>query len=325
MWGNTLGWTISAALIVVMGAFVYIADRAGQISSPGDFALNAIKQGELTTPVSLQSILPKPSDRDDAAPLYLQAIKAYESDSAKYDHFNDRGRSDDIEKLDALEQLIRASETSRAKIFEDQPELIVNMHPEKPARDAVEALGSAAVRAALLMQSKDPATAKKYAQAGFALGARLFEERLTGAELMAGLQIMSESAIVLKKIATAQHDLSAEAKLVEFDAARQEFYKQRIEPMLRVLNAVDENIVGQHTGDVFYIAQDKKGERVWRVEAIFALGRMKYFVGTGGRIGDQRGAVKVLKRLAESDHDPVIRAAAASARDLTIDDYRRQH
>jgi len=142
---------------------------------------------------------------------------------------------------------------------------------------------------------------------------------------MAGLQIMSESAIVLKKIATAQHDLSAEAKLVEFDAARQEFYKQRIEPMLRVLNAVDENIVGQHTGDVFYIAQDKKGERVWRVEAIFALGRMKYFVGTGGRIGDQRGAVKVLKKLADSDPDPVIRAAAASARDLTIDDYRRQH
>ena len=96
-----------------------------------------------------------------------------------------------------------------------------------------------------------------------------------------------------------------------------------VDPDGKVLTAVDERVVGEHPGDVFYLAQHA-GDRVWRIEAIFAMGRMKYFVGTNGKTGDQRGASKMLKRLSE-DSDPVIRAAATSARDLTIEEYRKQH
>ena len=93
--------------------------------------------------------------------------------------------------------------------------------------------------------------------------------------------------------------------------------------MLRVLTAVDDKVVSEHAGDVFYLAQHA-GDRVWRVEAIFALGRMKYFVGSEGRAADQRGAPRMLQKLTE-DSDPVIRAAAVAGRDLTIDEYRKQH
>jgi hypothetical protein len=62
------------------------------------------------------------------------------------------------------------------------------------------------------------------------------------------------------------------------------------------------------------------------VEAILALGRMRYDIGGGdgsnGRVADQRGAMRALRRYAE-DPDPVIRTAAVAARDLTIEDYRR--
>src|SRR5206468_10793092 len=176
---------------------------------------------------------------------------------------------------------------------------------------------------ALLLRSKDPAGAMRYAQASFALGQRLFQERLTANELLAGLQLMAESAMVMKKLSGASGDGALSAKLSEFDSSRQELYRKRIEPMLRVLTAVDERVVGEHPGDVFYLAQHA-GDRVWRVEAIFALGRMKYFVGLNGRTGDQRGATRKLKKLAD-DPDPVIRAAATSARDLTLEEYRRQH
>ena len=60
---------------------------------------------------------------------------------------------------------------------------------------------------------------------------------------------------------------------------------------------------------------------MFRVEAIFAMGRMRFFAGENGRIGNQRGAIQELKKLAE-DPDPIIRLAATEARDLTIEQYR---
>ena len=60
---------------------------------------------------------------------------------------------------------------------------------------------------------------------------------------------------------------------------------------------------------------------MYRVEAIFAMGRMRFFAGANGRVGNQRGAMQELRRLAESS-DPVIRRAASEARDLTIEEYR---
>src|SRR4051812_32300194 len=101
MWGNALGWVISSLLVLAMGGFVYVADRAGKVSPPTEFALIASKAPPLDIPVA-HSILSPSTDRGDAGPLYHQAIQAYQSDPAKYQRFNDRGKSEDIEKLDGL-------------------------------------------------------------------------------------------------------------------------------------------------------------------------------------------------------------------------------
>jgi hypothetical protein len=61
---------------------------------------------------------------------------------------------------------------------------------------------------------------------------------------------------------------------------------------------------------------------MWRTEAILSLGRMRLFVGTA-RGADQRGASKLLKKLAESSDD-VTRAAAKAALGLTVEQYRTQ-
>jgi hypothetical protein len=325
MWGNALGWLISAVLIVVMGASVYIADRSGRISPPTNFSRDATNQPPMSLPIAPGTVLSPTSTLapSSASAIYQQAIAECESNAKAYTAFVDRGHADDIAKLPALALLASASGAVPSKIFSDHPEKIVHMHPDSPALVAVRALGSSATRAALLVRDRDPKAAMNDGRGAFALGAALFDERLTRDELLAGLELMGDSSAVIKKLAQASHDVALDSKLAEFDSARLEFYEQRIKPMLRVLTAVDDNVIANYAGDVFYIAQ-RGPERVWRVEAIFALGRMKYFVGTNGRAGDQRGATRILARLA-NDPDPVIRAAATSARDLTIEEYRKQH
>jgi hypothetical protein len=72
-----------------------------------------------------------------------------------------------------------------------------------------------------------------------------------------------------------------------------------------------------HAGDVFHIARSAK-DRMWRVEAILKLGRMRY---NAARLADQQAATRALEELSD-DADPVIRAAANAARNLTVQEYR---
>jgi hypothetical protein len=110
------------------------------------------------------------------------------------------------------------------------------------------------------------------------------------------------------------------SEFVNFNDARLKYYNNRILPMLKILQAIDSNVIIEHAGDIFHIARNSQ-ERMYRVEAILAMGRMKYYVGDAGRIGNQRGAIQEVKRLAGST-DPVIRRAAEEARDLTREKYQ---
>ena len=137
---------------------------------------------------------------------------------------------------------------------------------------------------------------------------------------MRGLELMAESSAGLSRLLQKSNQSSRAAEFHAFDQSRTEYYNQHVLPMLKVLQSIDANVVGEHAGDIFYFARNCH-ERMFRVEAIFAMGRMKFFAGENGRIGDQRGAVSELKRLS-NDPDPVIRRAATEARDLTIEQYR---
>ena len=103
--------------------------------------------------------------------------------------------------------------------------------------------------------------------------------------------------------------------------ARRIAFAKGLESTLRVVQAFDAKTVGTHTGDLFELAKRSK-ERMWRVEALMALGRVRYFAGTGGTAANQRVAMALLREIAEEDEDYVVRTAAGAARNLTVEEHR---
>jgi hypothetical protein len=124
----------------------------------------------------------------------------------------------------------------------------------------------------------------------------------------------------MQRIAKESGDAQRAAAIERFEAGRQQFYAERMQPMARVLRSIDPGVVRRHAGDVFYFAEHA-AERMWRIEAILSMGRMRYFVGQGGTLGDQRGANQLLKKYL-NDPDPLIRQAAKAAQQLTVEQYR---
>jgi hypothetical protein len=320
MWGNTLGWTISAVLVACMLYGVHLVNQAGRVSGPTSFGTDPSHLASVALPVSPQTVM-QFTDSTDSGPTYRKAIDEYRSRRAAYDAFADAGKVQEIAHLPALDALVRAAPSSRARLFIDHPEEIVVYVKPRPALEALRELGKLSVRAGLLLQKTDSVAATNYHEAAFSLGAKLFDERLTSEEMLAGLELMSEGSAGLSRIAQTNDDRPRAAAIASFDLGRKDYYNNQIMPMLRVLTSIDDRLVTEHAGDYFYLASNA-GDRVWRVEAIFAIGRMRFFVGANGRVGDQAGASKRLKQFAD-DPDPVIRAAASAGRDLTIEEYRQ--
>jgi hypothetical protein len=188
----------------------------------------------------------------------------------------------------------------------------VNYDPDKPALEALRTLGQCARRAGQLIEKQRPAQAVRLYEATFALGTRLYQERLVWAELDVGLTLMAEGAALL-----AAADPSRAEAIRRFDLARKTFVIDRLQPTLRVIASADQVVIDTHAGDVAWFARHAQ-DRMWRVEAIFKLGRYRF---NARHIGDQRAANSLLKELCD-DPDPVIQAAARAARDLTEQQYR---
>jgi hypothetical protein len=325
MWGNTLGWSISAVLVALMLVGVEMINRAGDISPPTAFGKDANNLAVLEfAPTSPRAVVVM-TETGDAGSAYRQAIADYQRRADLYDKFATRGVAADVAALAALKQLIDATHLSRARIFVDHPSEIVNYQNDPPPLLALKTIASCAARAALLVQKTNRADAMRDFEAEFALGSKLFDERLTSAEMLLGLQLMSESAAGLLKLCDAAGDANRAKLIASFNDSRLNLFDSRIAPVLKVLQSADSRIIGQHTGDMFYLAQNA-ADRVWRVEAVLSLGRMKYFVGDRGTVGDQRGAMRFVRKLADdANEDAVIRQAARAARDLTIEQYRKIH
>jgi hypothetical protein len=96
---------------------------------------------------------------------------------------------------------------------------------------------------------------------------------------------------------------------------RQESYRKQIRPVQEAVMVVEPK-----PGDIFALAE-KAAEPMWRVEAILALGRLRY---SAERSGDKQGAAKVVAALCTAG-DPRIRTAAIAARDLTVEQFRKLH
>lgn len=320
MWGNRLGWIISnVILIVVIGSLSFYTRGASTISEPTQFGLEAADDA-VGISVPAQTVLGPPKPCDAAQP-YSEALALYRREPDIYaDVATGVSRATDTAQLPAVQRLIEGTHCQHMSLFAGEPGRIVQ-YGEPPDLAALLTVGKAAVRLGLAHQATGRnADAIRCFEAAFALGAKLYDERLTYRELLAGLELMGEGGVALSRLSFSTGDTTRSEAAQTFEAARRSAFTSGVQPVASKLISIDRDIVGQHVGDVFYLAENAT-ERMWRVEAILALGRMQYFVGEGGRRGDQRGATRHLKQHA-LDQDPVIRAAAKAALELTREQMR---
>src|SRR5262249_9448184 len=156
-------------------------------------------------------------------------------------------------------------------LFAANPSEVITYNPDKPTLEALRTLGTCARRAGQLIEKNDPEEALKLYEAAFALGARLYEERLTYEELDTGLTLMTEGSATIRDLARASADPARADACKRFDDARVAYVTSEIQPTQRVIGSADQAVIEQYAGDVFYFARHA-GDRVWQVEAILKLG-----------------------------------------------------
>ena len=318
MWGNALGWVISLVIVVAtVGGIVLFQRHLANLTPPTDFGRDPATLAALELPTEPAALLP-PRDACDAGPIYRQAVEVVLGNLDEYETFATRASdSDEAKGLQAIELLSAASDCSQMTLFTRAPHEVVN-YGKKPELTAIKLAGKCCNRlATLLAREKRHDEAIKHYKAAFALGARLYEERLVLDELLTGLELMSESASGIAAAARDAGDAPQSEAFAAFAARCAQYRRTRVEPMWHAIGSIDAGVIARHTGDVFHVAR-RSTERMWRVEAILKLGRLRY---NAARVADQQAAGRVLQRLSD-DPDPIIRDAAKSARELTIQDYR---
>jgi hypothetical protein len=322
MWGNWLGWAISAVLLLVTGSGFYKLAVPPPESSPAHLIPESLMR-DLSLPEGTEKVMPPGKREGDAGFLYLQAILRYKEKPAPY---NDpiHAAPNDLPSIDFLRQ---AADLRRMNLFEARPEKVINYNNELPELDALIKIADAAdtmgLGAKLDGKYND---AKQLFTAVFVLGRHLFDERVSWREMSAGIGMMSDASQNLAKVADEEKDGARSAVLFhlheELDKYRSELQEKIGSPLTNPV----ESYAGKYSGDIFDIARDTSVERVWRVQAILHLGRYKWNVADGHR-GDQVWGHRVLKSLKMSidpaNGDNVIQTAIDAAMNLTLDQQRK--
>jgi hypothetical protein len=256
----------------------------------------------------------------DAGEQYRQALAQYLDDKKTY---GGKGAYyDRRDKLPAIDLLVAATSAKKANIFASKPETLVNYQYPWPELDALVNLGLIANSIAFSAQARDDEeNVRKYANACFALGAHLYEERLTHGEFNSGLMLMQKAGDTFKTYAKKKGDSATELRWQKFGEQTSSYYKQNVQALYQNLSRDS----GTDAGDTFALAQQNP-DRMWKVESILKIGRFKF---NASRYGDQVGAKRMLENPEKykyadwsKDEDPAVRAAAKAAKELTIEQFR---
>jgi len=316
MWGNRLGWVLSACLVALVAKPLWIASQAPRPSAPSGVFPELMSR--IALPADAKSVAPgvmgEPCDSGD---VYRQAIHEYEANRRAYDKYFANPRSAQAEKPKAVELLVEASRCADMTLFAKTPSELLNYRPETPGVEAMEKLGRMANQIGLLYRlDKKPQEARRYFGAMFALGHHLFSERVAWIEFTAGVNLTADAARGLAKV-EADENNTDRAKSLEHFADAIDQYKLKQFELYKVVSTIDSYTVGRHGGDILALARSSP-EPMWRGEAILALGRMKF---NTPRRGDQLAATREVQQWA-NDPNPGVRAAANAASALTLPQYR---
>jgi hypothetical protein len=322
MWGNKPGWFISVIIAAVFGWLIWSLGRPEGISAPsGEFNLTK----EVRLPVAPEDALPGVmTDDRDAGDIYWQAIHLYLQNPKDYEVANYYTRR---KSLPAVDLLLSATSAKRATIFLKQPDAIVNYKFPSPELDALMALGTIANSIAFSAQAKgDEETTSAYADASFALGAKLYRERLVHGELLGGINLMQSAGDTFKANANKRGDPAEQERWQRFGNQTKNYEMMEIEPLHNKIVSTSRDDIARYAGDVFQLAQHNP-DRMWQVEAILKIGRYRF---NATRMPDQVAAKRMLGDNPaqygypdfEKSDDPAVRTAGRAARELTQEQYR---
>jgi hypothetical protein len=319
MWGNALGWCISLVLLAGIAAALVYVDSLNRATAPTALSRDArhVEQ-TLDLPVAPETLLPELTGPPDAATHVRRAADAYHADPSTYDSIaRGRGVPENFDSLPAITPILEAALSPEMTLLGGGAvvaEVVTFRKPRAPL-DALRALGACLIQAGLASESRAPSAASRYYNAALALGAKMFKERLVHDELSRGMSLMSEASL---RLAALTSDPARRAALDAFDPQLRSFATERITPLWQVLSSIDDRVAARHAGDVIVLARHAR-ERVWRVEAAFTLARYRF---RAARRADSLAAARALEELAGSEPDPIVRAAAIAARDMTVEEYR---
>lgn len=329
MWGNIQGWIIAGVLFVLICVSMFFVAGMNAPTSPTKFGLDPKNLAPLELSVKPNTIVPM-SAPGDAGELYRKAVEDVKANPKKYEDFINRGKLADGRGLPAVRYVIEAAPIASMKLLTQKPEQNLGYFEMFTPDDlaAIKLAGKATERVGLLQNADNR---KKEAiqtfEASFALGAKLFNERLVFMEVFEGLGLMNGAAEMMKILAKQEGDEKRVAQLDEFLMATRSLYEDRIKGMWAVINAVggtpeSNKRMAQHIGDIYHFTTPAQQERMWRIESTLKLGRFKFHVGGQqyGRLADQTLAPSRLAELV-NDPDPYVAAAARAATNLTQAQY----
>jgi hypothetical protein len=317
MFGNRLGWGISAVIVFIaclIGRLIY---QSAQSSPATGWIEKTVRP--ITLPGNVEAITGPMNRSSDAAAFYRKAIDDYNADSAAYAALESTTTPDPaaVAARPGLRALLEGMHCNRMDLFRSNPQLVVNYEREK---DPLVALDHVAHALAQLSLRADPATAGPCYQALVSLGYKLCQERVVYAELAMGEELMGLGCKGLEQLAHIAKDGMRERILDQFDAQRLAANSTEVQPVWAVMANVDMNTIAAYAGDWFALSQDRNIDPLWRVEATLKLGELKF---SGDRVGDQKAAIRILQqRASDASELPAVRAAAVMGRDLTIEGYR---
>ena len=322
MYGNTLGWSISAVIVLLTAGMIALLEKVGGTSGlSSEFAAHPQYLEKLALPADPRSLVPM-GEGCASGEAYRAAIEAVRGEPVKYEDFLLSRSGAAVPKLPAVDKVLEGARCTTMTLFYRKPDEVVNYkferEPIKAIRDAGRATIVVGLRKKADPRKPDAEGAMKYFEAAFCLGAKLFEERVVYEELEAGLVLMREASVALAGVVEEKDPGRARA-LRDFQGKLLEFERSAVQPVWRVISSIDQRVIEEHAGDVYRLATASR-EPVWRTEAILKLGRYRF---NAGRRGDQLAAERTVKRLAS---DTAIGAApnlaAKAARDLTSEQYK---
>jgi hypothetical protein len=318
MWGNRMGWMISAGIVVVwIGIMAMMIFGVGP-TPPTALTTSPGAMDPIVLPGNPRALVPVGSG--DGTAFYTQAIDAYNADPSAYNPdlvTKAKLSAADLKKMSAMELLIQASDAGKGTVFATRPETIVCYGlPQHKGIEAAYNLGRYAnglgQRLKIAKPTPRPQEAKKYFIAAFNLGFAMCSERLVYMEFYRGQELMQNAVLGLADVETENA-----SELKAWPPQMKDLIDDKQSRFVQIHNAMnmfDKAAIERNAGDVYNLAKNSQ-ERMWRIEAILAVGHFRY---NAVNPGDQRAVGKFLDQLAASDSlDGPTKAAIKAAQNLT--------